>query len=76
MLSQNCIFVTLEEFKNSIYSIEKPSNWRDGQFVFNTIDKLYKVARKVQFENNIDCFYDDSKINQFIVACFNEVNKN
>lgn len=68
--------MTLEEFKNSIYSIEKPSNWRDGQFVFNTIDKLYKVARKVQFENKIDCFYDDSKINQFIVACFNEVNKN
>lgn len=68
--------MTLEEFKNSIYSIEKPSNWRDGQFVFNTIDKLYKVARKVQFKNNIDCFYDDSKINQFIVACFNEINKN
>lgn len=67
--------MTLEEFKNSIYSIEKPSNWRDGQFVFNTIDELYKVARKVQFENKIDCFYDDSKINQFIVACFNEVNK-
>lgn len=68
--------MTLEEFKNSIYSIEKPSNWRDGQFVFNTIDELYKVARKVQFENKIDCFYDDSKINQFIVACFNEINKN
>lgn len=68
--------MTLEEFKNSIYSIEKPSNWRDGQFIFNTIDELYKVACKVQFENNIDCFYDDSKINQFIVACFNEVNKN
>ena len=68
--------MTLEEFKNSIYSIEKPSNWRNGQFVFNTIDKLYKVARKVQFENKIDCFYDDSKINQFIVACFNEINKN
>ena len=67
--------MTLEEFKNSIYSIEKPSNWRDGQFVFNIIDKLYKVARKVQFENNIDCFYDDSKINQFIIACFNEINK-
>ena len=68
--------MTLEEFKNSIYSIEKPSNWRDGQFVFNTIDKLYKVARKVQFENNIDCFYDDSKINQFINACYNRLNKN
>ena len=65
--------MTLEEFKNSIYSIEKPSNWRDGQFVFNTIDKLYKVARKVQFENNIDCFYDDSKIDQFINACYNRL---
>ena len=68
--------MTLEEFKNSIYSIDKPSNWRDGQFVYNTIDKLYKVARKVQFESKIDSFYDDSKINQFIVACFNEINKN
>lgn len=68
--------MTLEEFKNSIYNIEKPSHWREGQFVFNIIDQLYKVARKVQFEDGIDCFYDNSKIDQFIIACYNKLNKN
>ena len=68
--------MTLEEFKNSIYSIEKPPHWREGQFVFNTIDSLYGVARAVQFNDGIDCFYDDSKINQFINACYNRLNKN
>lgn len=68
--------MTLEEFKNSIYSIEKPSHWREGQFVFNTIDSLYEVARAVQFNDEIDCFYDNSKIDQFIIACYNRLNKN
>lgn len=68
--------MTLEEFRISIYSIQKPSHWRDGQFVFNTIDKLYKVARRVQFEDGIDCFYDNSKIDQFIIACYNKLNGN
>ena len=36
--------MTLEEFKSSIYNIEKPSHWREGQFVFNTIDSLYGVG--------------------------------
>lgn len=65
--------MTLEEFKNSIYSIEKPPHWREGQFVFNTIDSLYGVARAVQFNDGIDCFYDDSKIDQFIIACYNRL---
>ena len=68
--------MTLEEFKNSIYSIEKTPHWREGQFVFNTIDSLYGVARTVQFNDKIDCFYDNSKINQFINACYNRLNKN
>ena len=68
--------MTLEEFKNSIYSIEKPSHWREGQFVFNTIDSLYGVARAVQFNDGIDCFYDNLKIDQFIIACYNRLNKN
>ena len=67
--------MTLEEFKSSIYNVEKPSYWREGQFVFNTIDSLYGVARIVQFNDGIDCFYDDSKINQFIIACYNKLNK-
>ena len=68
--------MTLEEFKASIYNVEKPSDWREGQFVFNTIDSLYGVARTVQFNDEIDCFYDNSKINQFIIACYNRLNKN
>ena len=68
--------MTLEEFKNSIQRVEKPIHWRKGQFVFNTIDSLYGVARIVQFNDKIDCFYDDSKINQFINACYNRLNKN
>ena len=65
--------MTLEEFKSSIYNIEKPSHWREGQFVFNTIDSLYGVARAVQFKDGIDCFYDNSKIDQFINACYNRL---
>ena len=65
--------MTLEEFKLSIYNVEKPSHWREGQFVFNTIDSLYGVARTVQFNDGIDCFYDDSKIDRFINACYNRL---
>ena len=69
--------MTLEEFKTSIYSIEKPTHWREGQFVFNTIDQLYNgLSRVVQFNDGIDCFYDDSKIDQSIIACYNKLNIN
>lgn len=44
----------------------KPKYWRDGQFVFNYIDEKYGIARDIQFKYNIDCFYDDEKINEFI----------
>ena len=65
--------MTLEEFKSSIYNLEKPSSWREGQFVFNAIDHLYGVARAVQFEDRIDCFYDDSEIDKFINASYNRL---
>lgn len=69
--------MTLEEFKTSIYSIKKPSNWREGQFVFNAIDYLYNgLARVVQFDDKIDCFYNDSKIDLFINTCYNKLNGN
>ena len=32
--------MTLDEFKASIYNIEKAYQWKEGQFVFNTIDRL------------------------------------
>lgn len=60
--------MTFEEFRNEVLSAmySKPNNWRDGQFVFNYIDEKYGVARAVQFIDGVDCFYDDSKIEDFI----------
>lgn len=51
---------------------DKPKNWRKGQFVFNYIDEKYGVSRIVQFDGKdaCDCFYDDSKINEFIDKCW------
>ena len=60
--------MTLEVFRNEVLTAmdSKPKNWRDGQFVFNYIDEKYGVARSVQFIDGVDCFYDDSKIEDFI----------
>ena len=63
----------MNKLKELIYSYKKPKNWREGQFVFNTIDSLYGIARTVQFNDGIDCFYDDSKIDRFINACYNRL---
>lgn len=70
--------ITVEEMKSEIYSHEKPKDWREGQFVFNMVDELYGVARIAQFHYNVDCFYHDDKIDEFIeVSCkiLNEVCK-
>lgn len=63
--------MTLEEFRNEVLTAMsyKPKHWRDGQFVFNYINKNYRVARYVQFIDGIDCFYNDSNIDAFIVKC-------
>lgn len=62
--------MTFEELKKEIELAlpNKPKNWRYGQFVFNYIDQVYRVARSVQFIDNIDCFYDDKMIDKFIKA--------
>lgn len=44
----------------------KPKEWRMGQFVFNYVDDTYNVARAVQFQDKVDCFYDDKNILNFI----------
>lgn len=62
-----------DEFRDDVMSAmmkEKPTEMRKGQFVFNYIDKKYGVARAVQFSEAIDCFYDDSKIEDFIKKAF------
>lgn len=59
--------MTIEELRNQIFSVPIPKNWRKGQFVFNRVEKLFgDVARKVQFVDNIDCFYMDNAIDAFL----------
>lgn len=66
-----------EDLKNEVYEAlkTKPKEWRDGQFVFNYIDQKYDVARIAQFEHNIDCFYNNSCINEFIAKCCEVINE-
>lgn len=65
--------MTLEEFRDDVLTAvaKKPEEWRDGQTVFNYIDNKYGVARYVQFNTGVDCYYQDSAIDEFIKECFN-----
>ena len=58
--------ITVEELKKEISEIEFPKNWRKGQSVFNYIDAVYGVARNIQFEYGVDCFYNDNNIDKFL----------
>lgn len=65
--------MTKSEFTEEIYEAlkHKPAYFRDGQFVFNYIDREFGgVARKSQFEYGIDCFYRDEQIPAFIDKCY------
>ena len=65
--------LTKEEF-NAIIDAEikqMPDKWRDGQKVFNAIDRKFGVARIVQFQRGLDCFYDNSKIEEFKNEAYN-----
>lgn len=66
---------TFEEFRNEVLTAMniRPKNWRRGQFVFNYIDEKYGVARSVQFLDEIDCYYDDSKIGAFIERSYERI---
>lgn len=57
-----------DEFIAEVWRLvgECPKEWRKGQAVFNVIDDYYGVARAVQFIDKVDCFYDDSAIEEFI----------
>lgn len=64
--------MTTEELKQEIYNWmpDKPKNWREGQAVFNYVDQVYYgAARDAQFGYDVDCFYDDDKIDAFIETC-------
>jgi len=67
--------MTLEQFRRSIfYHIRKfPKDWRKGQKVFNYIDAKYGVARFVQLADDVDCFYNDDNIDEFIKLAYKYV---
>ena len=50
--------------------IDKSPHIRYGQAVFNYVDEKYGVARIAQFDYGIDCFYDDTKVEQFLDKCY------
>lgn len=46
--------------------------WRYGQSVFNYVEHVFgsNVAREVPFRYGVDCFYDDSRVDEFLSAVF------
>lgn len=68
--------MTIDEIKQEIYSVPIPTNWREGQFVFNRAEELYgKVARDVQFIDKVDCFYRNAAIDKFLERVCIRLNK-
>lgn len=64
-----------DEFKKEVYDLVEqcPKYWRKGQAVFNVLDTVpeYKnVARRVQFEDGVDCFYNDDAIDDFLLHAY------
>ena len=60
--------MTYEQFITELWEevAKSPKSWRKGQAVFNVIDEKWNVARAVQFEDGIDCFYNDDLVDLFI----------
>lgn len=68
--------LSINEFYESIWSALKsaPAKLRKGQAVFNTVEELYgEVARDVQFIDGVDCFYDNSQIDNFLEKVYNRL---
>lgn len=67
--------MTFRDFKNEIDNviINRPKSWRKGQVVFNYIESKYGVARAVQFEDGIDCFYRDDQIEEFLQKAYKRI---
>ena len=71
---------TREELKEIILDDSKKMKelypyYRLGQAVFNYVDEHLGVARKVQFEYNVDCFYNDDAVDAFIEKTLDALGK-
>ena len=61
--------MSYESFKKSIIEeveLTRPESIRKGQAIFNYVDYKFGLARKIQYDYNIDCFYNDAKIDAFL----------
>lgn len=68
--------VTLQQIKAEIFSVPIPEWSRLGQFVFNRANELYgNVARQVQYLDNVDCYYHDDQVDNFINKVWNRLKK-
>lgn len=66
---------TVESLKKEIADVEFPKNWREGQKVFNYVDQVFGIARYIQFNKGIDCFYKDDAIDDFLQETANVLNE-
>ena len=71
---------TREELKEIILDDSKKMKelypyYRWGQAVFNYVDEYFGVARKVQFEDNVDCFYNNDAVDAFIEKTLDALGK-
>ena len=67
--------MTFGDFKNEINNViaYRPKHIRKGQAVFNYVDTKYDVARAVQFDDNVDCFYRDDQIEDFLQKAYKRI---
>lgn len=53
------------------YASKCPPSWRFGQAVFNVVEAMYgNIAREVQFQDGVDCFYNSSEVEPFLTAVY------
>ncbi|QWM90606.1 hypothetical protein [uncultured phage cr61_1] len=67
--NQCSLIMSYEKFKKSIIDeveLTRPKHIRKGQAIFNYVDEKFGLARKIQFDYNVDCFYNDLKIDAFL----------
>lgn len=64
-----------EEIIEGAKKLQKETGWRWGQSVFNYVEMTYGVARAIQYNDGIDCFYHDFAVDAFIDAAIKRINK-
>ena len=70
------------KWKNEIDEIirladnERPQYWRRGQAIFNFAYRMFPEETEKLRMSDVDCFYSDRKIPDFLTALDNLINEN